>query len=789
MGRPPSSRRIITQIGLLRMERPRPPRSTADPVSNAPALAWAWLTQRLSGPDDGTRPSVEHEWNRFRSEMDGRRVPLASITTWLSDYWIAKSQYEARGHLAGRWSLPDRIDQWPCLEMQNPFKHGDPRVRPTNSAALLDLLTATHPAHVRSGADACRRFAELRSSSTAHADAAMISFSQTLGWLTAALGDLLKPIALTPTEDAESRDLVVRAAAQRFFEPDTLPVEYQLLGSHDDGCEWLYNARMTQQGVQILGTRQGQGTEWQHHWLWMSTPQDAEAMTATLQLTGLLLINEPLLAGLTTAVHSGDNGAKKRALCVARRWMMTTKALAWLVEALRHTWSTVRPQDLACFAFGALSPAWPRRTVAVSHRSDEAKPMLSTLAMWRSPHAAIDATYVPAWETNTGMIWSLFAPVPLLARVNSQAYFESEWCQREYELLQYLVEHADFVEGRMVIDIRVDDLPELDAALVERESVSSDRPTHQPAPRVAFPPFSFVLVGDLPDGLEMALLRAAGALRMINARIRDAPLANELARRAAAGRPIDLPAPTNNPDGWSGYGRTFRELQALLPAPEHRRLFGTRRSFPLRVPDDYPEHAVLRDAAAMLQIPDLSSGQYQLADVLVALEWQTSVLDWFANEEHGDKVIIDVSDLSPDEWAAGSQPSLARGLLALQRPTPTWIIQRAGQNAHEWSGFRDQPIFTWHIEHQFPWLKPVGVNALWLIYYLANSGMEIGSHLKAAMIETVARSLGAQALQTERHPDGLRLLVPRPNEFFVIPSEVEQEVLDMIGGAADTATP
>ena len=34
------------------------------------------------------------------------------------------------------------------------------------------------------------------------------------------------------------------------------------------------------------------------------------------------------------------------------------------------------------------------------------------------------------------MIWSLFASVPLIARVKSPLYFESEWCRREHEMFK-----------------------------------------------------------------------------------------------------------------------------------------------------------------------------------------------------------------------------------------------------------------------------------------------------------------------------------------------------------------
>ena len=39
----------------------------------------------------------------------------------------------------------------------------------------------------------------------------------------------------------------------------------------------------------------------------------------------------------------------------------------------------------------------------------------------------------PSVGDETGMIWSLFAAVPLIARVESPAYLESEWCRREHE--------------------------------------------------------------------------------------------------------------------------------------------------------------------------------------------------------------------------------------------------------------------------------------------------------------------------------------------------------------------
>src|SRR5262249_29603339 len=181
-------------------------------------------------------------------------------------------------------------------------------------------------------------------------------------------------------------------------------------------------------------------------------------------------------------------------------------------------------------------------------------------------------------------------------------------------------------------------------------------------------------------------------------------LANEVAVRAAAGDDIHIEPPTNNPDGWAAYGDIFRALEALLrhepPNPstvKTQRPRRLRRSLSLWLPDDYFEDDVQRDLASAGQILDLKQGQYNLADVLVALEWRRTVFTWFLDEGFGDKVVIDVSGANAEEWTTLPDMSVARGLLALNVDSPIWIMQRAGQNADAWPGFREQPIFTRHV--------------------------------------------------------------------------------------------
>jgi hypothetical protein len=748
---------------------------------NTPAAAWAWLTRKLSDLDQAAGPSINREWTKFRSDLDGRDTPGTAVTDWPSDFWIAKTQRSLYGIMVAVWAIPERLDQWTTLEMKDPAAYALPGRQETSSASFLELLARTDVRKVPDAGSAARRFMELAGSSVQHKDQAMISTAQIRAWLATAFGDLLGGIALTPIEDDRTREIVVQEVARRIAAIDSPDREDRKFDFLDYGCDALYNTHVTPSGIQPSRTRQGQGTGWQQYWRWLSTPQDAAAMKATLQLAGLLLINEPLLAGLDSAIRSGNEGSQKRALCVARRWLLTAKVLAWLSEALQHTWAMVTPADLACFAFAAMSPAWPRRTVAVSHRSADVKMALSGLTMWKSPHVAIDASYVPAWETNTGMIWNLFAPVPLIVRVKSPGYLASEWCRRENEIFQYLIDHADFLEGRAIADVGVDKVTELDTSLFQGGAPGGGSAPAKslPAPAGEFPLFSLVLVSRVPAPIDLAILRAAGALRLINLLVRDPVRANKVASDAAAGEAIDMEPPTNNPDGWTAYGAVFRDLEAAAPplAPgkppvaETPRHHAAGQLLSLRVPDDYPALDVEVDRIGALQIPDLSDGQYRLADVLAALEWQRTVLTWFMDEDFGDKIVVDLVGYGMEDWTTLADFSLARGLLALNSLSPTWIMQQAGQNAHLWSGFRENPIFTSHIDDQFSWLKPVITDPSWLLYYLANAGLDTESNLQVAIIASVAHSATTETLEVQREGGNTALRVPEPRSFFQIPTD------------------
>src|SRR5262249_10685590 len=151
--------------------------------------------------------------------------------------------------------------------------------------------------------------------------------------------------------------------------------------------------------------------------------------------------------------------------CTLRRMILTLRALAWLDHALNQQWRLVRPADLPCVAYNAIKTQGPRRLVGLTHRSQDVKTRLKQTPFSRSPFSAVDATYVPQWETNIGMIWGLFAVTPVIVRMKTSTYLDSDWCHRESELLDFIVECCDFVRGRQFIDATLDQIETLDQLL------------------------------------------------------------------------------------------------------------------------------------------------------------------------------------------------------------------------------------------------------------------------------------------------------------------------------------
>jgi hypothetical protein len=212
--------------------------------TKTPAATWAWLTRQLSGLDEMPGRSIRGEWSKFKSKKDGQGTKGSSITDWPPDFWIAKTQNAHLSPIEPVWAIPERLDQWPTLEMQDPFVSTLPGRTRTNSASFLEVLARTDPTHVRSGSDPIPRFFVLDKSSTTHGDGAMVSANQIRAWLTTAFGDLLSAIALTPVDDDQTRELLVQEVTKRIADVDSLSNEDRRLSFLDYGCQRVKRRRL-----------------------------------------------------------------------------------------------------------------------------------------------------------------------------------------------------------------------------------------------------------------------------------------------------------------------------------------------------------------------------------------------------------------------------------------------------------------------------------------------------------------------------------------------------------------
>jgi hypothetical protein len=293
-----------------------------------------------------------------------------------------------------------------------------------------------------------------------HGDEHMIFGDQVRAWILGCVGSLLRGLAFNPA-DADPETIAEATFARvgmplRMRIPETWLITNEFGGRH---LELLLNLTVQGNGeiapLDPADLRAGQGIPWQQAWGWLSQDVPAELARSAVQLAARLLRNPGLRLGLRRSITATNPELRTLATGVLRRWALTLKAMVWAEHALSLPWEVVRAADIACFGFSATKPEWPRRRrlLAISHRSGDVKPKLRHMAIWKSCRCAIDATYVPAWESNTGMIWGLFAAAPGIARVRTQGYETSLWCRREAEMIQHLIDRADDLSNRVAFDI------------------------------------------------------------------------------------------------------------------------------------------------------------------------------------------------------------------------------------------------------------------------------------------------------------------------------------------------
>jgi hypothetical protein len=659
--------------------------------TNESAATLAWLSRTLALTRDTSSSRVRAAWATTRSQMLRGSQAFLYSQIWISDFWIARSSKNTPLSLAPSWDPPEAVEEWPSLGVRHVIDESELAWFRTRQMPF-GAVTGGGDSNEANGA--ALSFFELRSAIRQHGDVRMKQLEHVRAWLGTAFGHLLMSVALTPAEDV---DALIENAVERLRIAQRVPLSASLANEFEERrLDLLFNLRVTPEGLlQSSETMIGQGEEWREHWDWLSAPLGVSEMLQALQLAARLLRCPPMAAALVRALDAEDEYLQTVALAVVRRWVLTVKVMTWLEAALARSWEWVRPEDLVCFAFNALKPDWPRRVVAISHRSADVKPTLTAMELWRSGRCAIDSNYVPSWETNTGMMWGLFAATPAIVRVRSETYTDSVWCCRELELSQYLLDDSDFLLERWVLDIDRSSL----AALDRIPASWTESPQQADAAQTIFrefPPLCQVWTTEPLPEWETVLLRAGAALRLVSVFLSDPALANKLAAELSTGLELPGPAATNNPRGWDEYAAIFRDLRALCEEGDGE--------FPMRLPADYSVDDQEHDRALAGRVPDLSTGSPALPDVLVALEWLRVEWPAMVEEGLGNFLIADCRPFSRDRWVADPGLSLLRGLAVVRLSVPLWFVQSAGQDVETWPFVRERPIFTQHVDGQFGWM-------------------------------------------------------------------------------------
>ena len=596
------------------------------------------------------------------------------------------------------------LDEWPSFGVDRLVATLATEARRTRVQALLNGPASPQDGSAADGDAAIARFLEMESEIQWHGDVRMIQGEHLRAWLRASVGPLLLGVTLERGQDADVLTEIVMARLALPFSRE-LPSAWRLANELEEKrLDLLYNLTFDPTGELVPrdagDIRVGQGEVWRESWGWLSRDIDFAHMHEAVQLAARIMRCEPVVEGLMRALSSERGELRTVALGVLRRWLLALRSMSWLEASALETWSEVRAQDLACFAFSALKPEWPRRIMSVSHRSADAKPALSTMRLWRSSRCAIDASYVPSWETNTGMIWGLFGATPAIVRVRSPTYADSLWCRREAELAEHLVERRDFLSNRWVLDIDVARVRVLDDAYTVWDAGGEASPALRGL-LPEFPPQCEVWTPPPMPVWELAMLRASGALRAINEFLGgDGALVNQFVTDVLLREPdFPGPAPTNNPTGWREYATIFQELQAHAG--------GTAEAVAITLPAGYGDEEARLDRELSERIPDLSSGAPALRDVLVALEFLRTEWRVATDQGHGRFLALDCRGISREQLIQDARYSLHRGLISLRLPVPLWIIQSAGQGVDGWGLPEDFPIFTEHLEHQFSWMLQI----------------------------------------------------------------------------------
>ncbi|MEV6487114.1 hypothetical protein AB0M20_00545 [Actinoplanes sp. NPDC051633] len=675
-------------------------------------LAHAWLRRAITA----NRPDFWTNWWAEPSRLIDSASKIVTLDTWGHDYWIA-NQFRFIG-ISGTqgWACTRELDSFPVL-----------------GAEAIDLGFVTTSDSLDSVLASARPL--LFSHQDSIADFKSLSELQrglVVAWLDTLIGPGLRGLALSDTDDA---GLIFQLAQEWINTALRMSSAMHLPGRVVIAVESIYTTYWTDGGPQPTANQQGESADTREAWMLLLEDLEVDDLLSVLRVTTRVLCWEPLfyatlqLATLpagrpTTPWH--EAGISPVACCIIRRWAVGLRVLAWLEIAVGHKWSDVRTKDLHSFAFAALRPWWPRPTVAISHRSGDAKTALKRGSIWGSPLVAIDACTLPNWETNTGMVWRLFAPTPMILRVESPNYHDSLWCRREFELSTYLAMECDFLPGRKVGDISVDDFDVLASAVATLQDGAKF--AYAPVPRGPFPPETMVLdVPELPR-IVIDLLAAVATLRIMNVVNSNVIETNRIGRLLAFGGSREL---VGLPTEWKAVRSAFFRLGALC----------SDAGGPVRLAAPYPDEQRQIDAGHFLPGQGLFDKNLpDRPDQLAALEWDLQVVAWFARSWGPAKAVLDCRNMDQRRWVESDSQGLRRGMLRIWTDTQLCVLQAAGQGVDQWPmiGVGDTPILTQHVDHQFDWMLRTQALPTWILAYTSLPEIEFDKGVLSAVIKAMA---------------------------------------------------
>jgi hypothetical protein len=655
--------------------------------------------------------------------------------SWEQDWLLAKYGADAPFGTRGWYSPPADLHAFPTFDIDIHTIYLADRagvtVRHTQSHTdLTEIFSRTGTSFA--GPVALEAFHELRSQLRSLNNPLAQQLHHTLAWVTLGLGHLFGGVVLEPTLDL---DFALAAMDQRWREVWS---ERDVFEDTMSGPEILqfkldvfYGAMLDHNGFKFQTAQQGQPWSWQQYWRWLAGDIDPERARAAVRMAARLMICPPVLVFLKTVLSGQREGVtdydRVMALGILRRLTLQLQAMAWFEHALEHEFADVRVQDLASFAFSAVRPHWPRRLLALSHRSRDVKNALMQLQLWGNFRFCIDALFLPQWETNVGTVWGLFSAVPGLVRIPSPHYEDSEWCRREREIFDYLCEYDDFLRGRHVIELEPTQLTLLDAQVP-----TGSKPNGSPFTPGNFPPLTTVWTVYPFEDWECRLLACASVTRSIFMMLRNAAETGVVCHLLARGELPTGPPLTNHPDGWAPIMtlfRTFAEEWSDDP-----------NIFPLVIDDEqYKREDLVLDLSVAQSPLDLSDGAIDQPAVFAALEWNRTIAPaQIENERYGKYFAIDYRRIDLDRWRS-DEYMVIRGVNRVLTIAPLWILQRADQRVDEWPGIGKNPIFTQHAEKQWNWMVEALDEPQWPDSYRKQSKLLFAPRLTAALKATSTR--------------------------------------------------